>query len=295
MNEHREKDSIGKGVFFTDAISHEEIGLKAEKEYFITGYISTADLDRDNEIVSREAMADMLQQLKAGNIKLDIEHQTFTGENDIPIGRIVDAKLDEKGLWVKATLNKNHTKFEEVWKSIKAGFLDAFSIAYKVRDVVEDFVNGIQARILRSVELLNVAITGNPMNPHATMTESFAKSMKSFKIKDKEGKTMSEEKKSEEVVAPEVKVEAAPVAAEPAVEAKAPTPAPAPAPVAAPVVAAPAVNPMDTIKSLEKTNAELKAEMASLKARIEAPVLKSIHTEIPKLEPKIKDPFDMIG
>jgi len=167
-------------TFFTDAVSYQEFGTKAEKNYYVTGYISTDEVDRQNEVVTREAMEEMLEQLKSGSIKLDVEHETFAGKAEVPIGRIVDARIDKKGLWIKALLNKAHDKFDSIWKSIKDGFLDAFSIAYKVKDVAEEFVNGQTRRLLKSLELLNVAVTGNPVNKGATMCDSFLKSANFF-------------------------------------------------------------------------------------------------------------------
>jgi len=109
--------------FMTNSMMYEEVGMKSGKEYYVTGYISTSEIDRANEIVTRDAMKSMVTQIKNGNIKLDIDHSTFTGENDIPVGKIVDAGLDAKGVWVKCVVNKHHSKFGEIWKSIRDGFL----------------------------------------------------------------------------------------------------------------------------------------------------------------------------
>lgn len=301
--------SLGAGKsfkFYTDGMSFTTVGTKGDKTYYVTGYISTGDVDRYNEVVSDKAMDEMLDQLKGGNIKLDVEHSTFTGENEIPIGRIVEAKIDSKGLWVKCILNKNHGKFNEVWNSIKEGFLDAFSIAYKVLDVAEEFADGITKTILKSIELLNVAITGNPVNPNATMTGSFAKSLKAYaKYKSEEDKKMSDEPKIEEPVAekpaeekpaepeakPEEKVEEKPAEEKPAEEPAEPKEEPE-----APKAEEPEVAPLDTIKSLKEENKEIKAELKAMKEEMNKPVLKSLSEEMPKPKNEVvtKSPFQMI-
>ena len=182
--------------FVTNSLSYEEVGTKSGKDYYVKGYISTDEIDRANEVVTRDAMKSMLEQIKSGNVKLDVEHSTFTGDNDIPVGKIVDAGIDNKGLWVKCTLNKSHSKFREVWDSIKNGFLDAFSIAYKTTEYVNDVVDGVNVTLLKGLELLNVAITGNPVCRGARMTESFYKSLKYLE----EVNNMTDEKlKSEDV------------------------------------------------------------------------------------------------
>ena len=239
-------------TFITDSFSYNEVGMKADKNHYVTGYISTGEVDSHNEVVSDNAMNEMMSQLKSGNIKLDVDHDTFGQKGNIPIGRIIDAKRDEKGIWVKAILNSAHQNFNSVWKSIKEGFLDAFSIAYNIKDIANEVINGASRTILKSIELLNVAITGNPVCKGATMTESFVKSVSAYN------------KKSEEIkMVDDVKVET-PVVEE----------------VATPVVEEPKVNPLDEIKSLReehaKMKAELNAEIKSLKEKLDKPQLKSL-------------------
>ena len=268
--------------FVTNKFDYSVIGLKGEREYFVKGYISTDEIDRSNEVVTREAMTDMVTQIKSGNVKLDIEHSTFRGENDIPVGKIVDSGIDEKGVWVKCTLNKAHSRFNEYWKSIKNGFLDAFSIAYKPLTVAREFVKGVEVTLLKSVVLLNVAITGNPICMGAKMTESFYKSLKYLNENTKSGGInmveevnekvevveKPEEVKVEETIVEEPKVEEVveevvePEKVEPVVEQK--------------------INPLDAIKSLQNeiaslksSNKELDTQLKSLIQKIKTPVLKA--------------------
>ena len=293
--------------FVTNKLTHETIGLKGERNYFVTGYISTDEIDRANEVVTREAMKSMVEQIKAGNVKLDIEHSTFTGENDIPVGKIVDAGIDEKGVWVKCTLNKAHSRFNEYWKSISDGFLDAFSIAYKPLEIAKEVVNGVTVTLLKAVELLNVAITGNPICRTATMTESFYKSLKYINenVKSEEDNNMAEEEIIETIapVVEEVKEEVTEVPAETKEEPK--EEVKEEVEEVEEVTEKPKVNPLDTIKSLKDEMAELKSVneklVASVKAieeRIKKPVLKAIaNTQIKTSDIPVKEqnPLDMLG
>lgn len=149
---------------------------ESEKQYFITGYISTTDLDRVNDIVTSDCLSDMLSQLKGKNIKLDIEHEVLKG-NKVPVGKIIDGGIDQKGLWVKALLNDALPDFEATWKSLKNGFLDAFSILYKPIKYFEKNLNGKTVRLLNKIDLINVALTGNPVNPNCIITTAFKKSL----------------------------------------------------------------------------------------------------------------------
>lgn len=295
--------------FITNNVEYKSIGLKGEREYYVTGYISTDEIDRANEVVTREAMKSMVDQINSGSVKLDIEHSTFTGDNDIPVGKIVDAGIDEKGVWVKCTLNKAHSRFNEYWKSIKNGFLDAFSIAYKPLEIAKDIVNGTTVTFLKAVELLNVAITGNPICRSAKMTESFYKSLKYINenIKSEETEMVEEVKENvpvenenpeveqEEVVKEEPKEEVKEeVVEEPKKEEAIPE-----------EKEDDKVNPLDMIKSLQKEiaklksiNEELNCDFKNLSDKVKKPILKSVvsdtsETKEEKIEIK-RNPLDFL-
>ena len=168
--------------FYTnDAVYSVETKDNGEKSYYVTGHISTADMDLVNDIVTDKCMDDMLVQIKSGNIKLDVEHEAFKDGakkiNKIPIARIVDAKRDSKGIYIKALINDSSPDFKSVWGSLKNRFLDAFSITYKAIDYINKVIDGVTVRLLNKITLLNVALTGNPVNPHATMDKVFIKSL----------------------------------------------------------------------------------------------------------------------
>ena len=275
--------------FLTNTMKYEELGTKGGKKYYVTGYISTDEVDRANEIVTKGCMKSMLQQIKAGNVKLDVEHSTFTGENDIPVGKIIDAGMDDNGLWVKAEINRHHTKFKSIWNSVQEGFLDAFSIAYNVLDYANEVINGSQVTLLKSIELLNVAITGNPVNRGAKMTESFYKS--SAYMKNIKGEKMTEEIKEE---APVVKETVDEKIEEKVEEVKKPVvEEAAEAPKEEVKEEVPESSPMEQIKSLSKENVQLKASLELLGNKMEEfekalkkPVLKGLANTEKKTEIK---------
>jgi|TARA_Y100000034_G_C6863265_1_gene393167 HK97 family phage prohead protease len=257
-------------TFFTDEVGYEETETKGGKDYFVTGYISTKDRDLVNDVVSENALSEMLNQINHKNIKLDVEHEAWREENPsiVPVGKIIEAKRDEKGIFVKAILNRAHGRFKEVWDSVKSGFLDAFSIAFKTTSYVHKVVDGVKTRILNGVELLNVALTGNPVNPECKMTEVFTKS-----LKDMEEIKMAEEvveKKDEEVQAPAE--EAAPVAEEPAVEPVAEVEAEVEEPTEE--TSEVEQKALDRITKLEDDLADAKTEIKSLTKKLNEPILK---------------------
>ena len=163
------------------------IQLKEEGEnFFVEGHISTSDLDLVNDIVTKDCIMDMAEQMRERTIKLDIEHESFRGNTDlemeinktiIPAAKIDDFLIDKKGLKVRAMLNKHVSRFNEVKNSIRDGFLDAFSIAFVPVESKNEIREGSEVRMLDKINLLNVAFTGNPVNTHSTMTNVFAKSL----------------------------------------------------------------------------------------------------------------------
>lgn len=285
-------------TFFSDSIAFARVETKSGESFYIEGYISTGEKDLYNDVITRAAMEDMVAQLKSKKVKLDVEHESWRGgsPNIVPIGMIEDARLDAKGVWVKAKLNSHSGRFTEVWSSIKDGFLDAFSIAYKATKAVKKNINGVVVRVLDGLELLNVALTGNPVNPECRMTSVFTKSLTEFP-EDPEAPQgepemppppLEEEKEPEETpMAEEV--------AQPPVEEKS-----NPVPIESP--AAPAVDVVAELKSRDDRIAILEAELknnaaqiAALREIVEKPQLKARVEEATTAQPAKKVlPLDII-
>ena len=194
-----------------------KLELKSEdKNVYVEGYISTYDLDLVNDVVTKDCMLDMGEQMRSRVIKFDVEHEAFRGSTDfereinktkVPVAKVEDFLIDKKGMKVKVVLNKHSSRYEEVKGSIEDGFLDAFSIAYiptKTKIIEKE---GKTIRLLDKTTLLNVAFTGNPINTSASVTKVFAKSLEFLKeqednnhlsgtqIKLKEVKNMVDEEK----------------------------------------------------------------------------------------------------
>lgn len=194
-------------VFYSEKLNYKTaVGTKG-KEYFVEGYISTGDIDLVNDIVTKDCMNSMLNQFSDRTIKLDFEHETFRGKSKldaeanktrIPLGKAVSQKQDSKGVIVKWQMNPTWKKFDEkgnvtmtfkdVWDNVETEMYDAFSIAYVPTSTKSIDREGKSIRLLDHVNLLNVALTGNAINPAATMTAVMAKSLEF--MKDQEGDNM---------------------------------------------------------------------------------------------------------
>jgi HK97 family phage prohead protease len=127
----------------------------------IEGYASTHDLDRTGDIVQPGAFAESLRDFLANPIL------TYMHDWSNPIGKIIDARIDEVGLFIRAEISETA---DRVWKLIEEGILRAFSIGYEVID--EKLVAGVN-HILK-LRLYEVAVVSIPANRRALFSVSKA-------------------------------------------------------------------------------------------------------------------------
>jgi len=282
-----------KYSFLTDQITFKIEKKGNSKKYYVTGYIATKDRDILNDIITEEGMDSMMAQLRDHTITLDVEHEVYAKKNEsiIPVAKIVEAKKDAKGIWVKAELNTHNSRFEELWQSIKGGFVTAFSIMYKPVRAVNRVVDGVKTRFLQSLDLLNVTFTGVPVNPEARISNVMVKSL----LEIEEDNTMADEKVEVKHQETEKTVEETEVKSKDREEKQQAENTELKSLIA-------------EVKSLKETIAKLETETKSLWEKLEKPMLKALNTgSIPESDPEEKpeeepeeqpefraDPLDMI-
>ena len=196
---------------FTNLLKFFEIEEKGKKRFFVKGDFSSTDLDLVNDICTENCLKSMVYQINSGRIKLDFEHEAFRGNDNeekeinktrLPLAKAISA--EKKGRSAEATweLNEDYKRFDgtgsitmnfsEVKSNVENGMLDAFSIAYIPTKVSYKDQNGEQIRLLDDVKLLNVALTGNPVNTAAQIRQVFTKSMDAIEEYKKEKKSNPE-------------------------------------------------------------------------------------------------------
>ena len=195
-------------------LDFEKIEVKGQPKVFLTTTITTGDKDLVGDVVTENCMESMVKQLKDRTIKLDFEHEAFRGESlteteiaktRVPLGKRVSFERGTKGVDVTWELNPAWKKFDskggvvysfdDIVNNVENKFYDGTSIAYiptQTKEVKGE--DGSQTRLLDDVVLLNVALTGNPVNTHASVNEIFMKSLDYLKGK-KEDEDEEEEKK----------------------------------------------------------------------------------------------------
>ena len=176
---------------YTTPLNVNIVNLKGEEHMFVEGDISTNDIDFVNDIMTKNCQESMQKQILERNMKLDLEHEAFKGDNDedkeinktkIPAGKIIDATVKELGdgrysTSVKCEINRFNPNYKSIKGNLVEKYLDAFSVAFLPTDISYKQKEGKDIRMLNDVILLNVAMTGNPCNTKAQLTEVFTKSM----------------------------------------------------------------------------------------------------------------------
>lgn len=305
-----------QNTFSTDNMRWSEVETKSGKNFFVEGYCSTGQADLVDDIVSNEGLDDIFTQLKSRTLTLDYDHDVFrdpdTGQmhpvkkEKIGVGKIVEVKRDPKGVWIKAQLNSNLKMFPEIWKSIKEGFLKGFSIAFGgIKSKIKK-IYGKSFRVLDRLNIINIAITGAPINTDATFTPT----MKSFmdglnnkkeemfmeeKIKALEAELKSANEKNKALEATNVDLKAKVDEAAKNLDA-ANNDATKKETELKSIVETNATELKSFKEGVEKDMAELKAEVAKHEEFLSKPQLKALSEKAPADAPtdKPKSPLEMI-
>lgn len=182
-----------------DQKSVKEIIDGENKSYEIEWYASTKDKDRMNDVVEPTAFEETLKQYMTNPIVL-LQH-----DMDKPIGNVIEASIDDKGLFIKAKITEDT---DWVFSKLKNGVLRTFSIWYSVKDY--ETIENVDAEwkysytnIIKALELFEISLVSVPANPFALVKsfDSCFKSEEEIETKeDEEPKAEESEEEKEEVV-----------------------------------------------------------------------------------------------
>jgi HK97 family phage prohead protease len=130
-----------------------------QKERIFKGYASTYDLDSGGDIIVKGAFA---KSLEANKVKVLWQHKT-----DVPIGRPLLMREDEKGLYVEAKISQT-TAGNDAMTLLMDGVIDSMSIGYITKE--SEFRND-GVRLLKEVDLFEFSLVSYPMNDKAVITQ----------------------------------------------------------------------------------------------------------------------------
>lgn len=148
-NKHLEFDASFKAVGDADSGEFEGYGS-------VFGVV-----DSYNEVVDKGAFADSLA--KNGLPKLLLQHSSWM------VGGIyLEAREDDKGLYVKGQLNLKVNAAREAYELLKQGALSGLSIGFRTLEETIDRESGITH--IKRVKLYEVSIVTFPANEAATIS-----------------------------------------------------------------------------------------------------------------------------
>ena len=150
-------------------VNFKSLETEDSDDWIIEGYATTPDVDRDNEIIEEKAVIDALNRYLTNPIIL------YQHDHNEPIGTVLSARYDSKGLKIRALISKTAHK---VWTLIKEGILRAFSIAGLVIETLWDKVKKLTR--ITVMDVTEVSIVSVPANPE-TLFSAVDKAVKSFK------------------------------------------------------------------------------------------------------------------
>jgi HK97 family phage prohead protease/HK97 family phage major capsid protein len=146
-----------------------------ESSVYISGYASTNDTDRQGDVVPTNVWEKGIANYLKNPVILAYH------DHSEPVGRMVEHKIDAKGLWIKARIS---TAAEEVYNLVKDGVLTAFSIGFRIIDA--EYNAAAELFVVKELELHEISVVSVPANQNTlfSLSKAFddAEEFKSFKL-----------------------------------------------------------------------------------------------------------------
>ena len=119
----------------------------------ISGYASTNDIDRQGDVVPVSVWEKGMANYLKNPVILAFHN------HDNPVGRMVDHRVDSKGLWIKARISSAATN---VFQLVSDGILTAFSIGFRIVDA--EYNQATELFVVKELELHEISVVSVPAN-----------------------------------------------------------------------------------------------------------------------------------
>lgn len=129
----------------------------------IEGYASTNDVDRQGDVVPTGVWEKGLDNYLKNPVILAYH------DHNQPVGRMIEHKIDKKGLWIKATISE---AAGNVYNLVKNGILTAFSIGFRVMDA--EYKSDAEVFLIKDLELHEISVVSVPANQNTLFSLSKA-------------------------------------------------------------------------------------------------------------------------
>lgn len=145
------------------AFSYELKAIHEEGNLYIEGYAAVfGNIDSYRDIIQKGAFLNTISGKNGKRIKLCYQH-----DFDKVIGKIVELREDEKGLFFKAKVS-NTALGKDVSILISDEALDEVSIGYRTKSYIYDEANEI--RTITDLDLYEISLVSRAANEEATVT-----------------------------------------------------------------------------------------------------------------------------
>ncbi|MEM1943786.1 MAG: hypothetical protein QXY50_00875 [Candidatus Caldarchaeum sp.] len=145
---------------------------KSEDDEFIgffEGIATTSNVDLEGDRFTEEVLARNTERMLGRPVLL--HHGRDSVHGDAVVGRVVEARFERgRGLWIKAGI---YRAFENVWRMVKNGLLNALSVGGLVRRIRF----GDRFREIEDAEITEVSLTYRGVNPEARVLTVIGKSL----------------------------------------------------------------------------------------------------------------------
>ncbi|AUX77992.1 phage prohead protease protein [Sinorhizobium fredii] len=153
-----------------------DLDVKADNEGVLTGYASLFDVvDRQSEIVRPGAYRRTLAEHKMQGTSPAL---LWSHKLDRPIGRWVELREDQRGLWAKGKLSLNTDAGKQAYAHLVNGDLDGLSIGFVVPEDGRKYLGDGTFELLE-IELVEISVVTAPANQGARISSVKALSTKS--------------------------------------------------------------------------------------------------------------------
>lgn len=176
---------LNKQIPFTinfDTLKSEQVG----DDKIIIGVATDTSEDKQNEIITERALKQMQEQISKGGINLMASHNA---DWDDELGEIIDAKVEDNKLIIKAKLDDDNSKAMKLWNALQKGKQLGLSVGGNIIKALWRLVNGQTKKFIDDIALDHICITGRPANPR-TWVSVLAKSLDA-EIKKSEDEKMA--------------------------------------------------------------------------------------------------------
>lgn len=164
-------------------------GTRSFKEYFSEKAIENIKRKIQNEKIfvdtehitgtknSSEFILKQLEEKTGQNFSEEIDYiKTRLKYSDIPMFKVNDIQIDDKGLFVDVRGNpfyreideEHKTYFDSVWGSLENGFINGMSLNFKPTKTIQ--INDGLTQI-DDIDIFGISLTGNASNDMASITE----------------------------------------------------------------------------------------------------------------------------